>query len=112
MYNLKNEDCQEKFTKVTNETECHLSDIFDDNNEDLNKSTKKFMKRLDDIIKICFKKIRIKEKTNKEVEELFKRRKILKNKNDAESQNELKKVNKKLADYCSEINYNKIKEEI
>ena len=76
MYNLKNEECQKKFTEVTSKPECHLSDIFEDDNEDLNKSTKKFMKRLDDIIKICFKKVRIKEKINKEVEELFKRKKI------------------------------------
>ena len=111
MYNLKNFECQKKFKEITNSSESHLSEIFD-NEEDLNKGTKQFMKRLDDIIKKCFKKIRIKDRPNKELEELFRKRNILKNKTDLKSLSELKEIEVKLADYCAEINYNKIKEEI
>ena len=110
LYNLKNVDCQKKFKEVTNNS--NLANIFDNEDEDLHKSTEKFINRVDEIIKGCFKKVRIKEKPNKEVEELFKKRNILKNKTDTKSQNELSEINKKLAELCAEINYNKIKEEI
>ena len=112
LYNLKNKECQKKFTEVTNSRSCHLSQIFDDEKEDLNTSTKKFIKRLDEIIKICFKKIRIKEKTDKHLDELFKKRNMLKNKVDIKSKNELFEIDKELAELCAEMNYNKIKEEL
>ena len=97
---------------MTNSSSCHLSQIFDDEKEDLNTSTQKFIKRLDDIIKICFKKVRIKEKIDKNLDELFEKRNMLKNKTDMKSRDELLEVEKELAEVCAEINYNKIKEEI
>ena len=106
----KNIEGQKKFKEFTDNS--NLSGIFDDKNEGLEESTKKFLTKLDEIIKVCFKKVRIKEKTNEEIENLFKKRSFLKNKTDIISQNELLEINKKLADMCAEINYNKIKEEI
>ena len=60
----------------------------------------------------CFKKIRIVNKPNKEIEELFYKRKILKNKKDEQSICEHKDVEDKLADLCAKSNYAKINEEI
>ena len=73
---------------------CQLSEIFDYIDEDLKKSTEKFLKRLDNIIKKCFKKVGIKEKNKKHEEQLFKQRNILKNKTDANSKNKLFDINK------------------
>ena len=53
---------------TTNNTK--LSDIFE-SNEGINKQTKKFIKQLNSIIHQCFKKIKIKETRNKEVDDLY-----------------------------------------
>ena len=60
LYNLKNADCQKVFKEMTSCGDS-LSAIFD-NEKDLNKSTKLFRKQLDDIIKWCFRKIRVCDK--------------------------------------------------
>ena len=52
------------------------------------------------------------EKTNHEVENLFNKRRSLKNKDDAESKIELDKIEKELAEKCAEDNRRKIREEI
>ena len=110
LYNLKNADCQKVFKEMTSCGDS-LSAIFD-NEKDLNKSTKLFMKKLDDIVKCCFRKIRVCDKQNKEVEDLFTRRRELRNKDDDQSKIELKEVEMKLAELCAEENYKKIKDEI
>ena len=63
-------------------------------------------------IKACFKKVRICDKPNKIVDELFKKRKELRNKTDNVSKVELKQVEEELAKYCAENNFNTIKDEI
>ena len=95
---------------MTNDND-NLSAIFDSEN-DLNKATELFIKKLNKCIKSCFKKIRVSEKPNKEVEELFAKRKELRNNEDEKSKLELEQVENKLAELCAEKNYNKIKEEI
>ena len=92
MYNLKNEDCRKKFTEYTNNVSAFWNFwLYWWRSK---KSTEKFLKRLDNIIKKCFKKVRIKEKNNKHEEQLFKQRNILKNKTDANSKNKLFDINK------------------
>ena len=68
--------------------------------------------RFNEAIKACFRKIRICDKPNKIVDELFKKRKQLRNQNDTLSKEELKQVEKELAKHCAEANYNVIKNEI
>ena len=110
IYNLKNVESQLKFKQMTNDNDT-LSAIFDSEN-DLNKATELFIKKLNKCFKSCFKKIRVSEKPNKEVEELFAKRKELRNNEDEKSKLELEQVENKLAELCAEKNYNKIKEEI
>ena len=88
-----------------------LSDIFK-SNEDVNKQTKKFVKTLNGIIHQCFKKVKITNTFNKEIDELFKQQKVLKNKEDHESKMKLKEVEEKLADKMSEDMYKTVKEEV
>ena len=57
MFNLKNKECQIKFKVITNKITI-LSSAFREN-ENLNKSAYRFIKRLNGIIHSCFKKVRI-----------------------------------------------------
>ena len=109
-FNLKNKECQRLFTEMTSNTNI-LSSIFE-KDENLNLCTKKFLKRLNGCIQQCFRKIRITEKTNGEIETLFQRRKLLRNKKDDKSKEELKNVEEELADKCAKDNYEKTVEEI
>ena len=110
MYNLKNKECQAKFKEMTSNSNM-LTSAFE-NSEDLNTCTKQFLKSLNQCIRKCFKKIRIVDKPNKETEELFNQRRILKNLKDDKSKRELEEVENKLAELCAQKNYEKIKEEI
>ena len=80
--------------------------------ENLDEATDMFLDKFENYIKKCFKKIRIKDKPNKEIEKLFMDRKILRHKSDAFSKSKLKEIEDKLAELCSYSNYNKINEEI
>ena len=110
LYNLKNKECQNVFKTLTSDTNV-LSSSFN-SKDDINTCTNKFIKSLNQCIKKCFKKIRLTEKPNKELDDLFNRRRILRNKNDEQSCEDLAKVEDTLANLCAESNYNKIKEEV
>ena len=60
----------------------------------------------------CFRKVKIKEKVDHELEELYNKRTILKNKTDNESAMKLKEVEKELADKYGEEMFSKIMDEI
>ena len=109
-FNYKNKECQLKFKENTTKTSS-LSSIFD-TREDLNIATKHFIKRLNGFIFESFKKIRISEKFNSEIVQLFEKRRILRSKDDQTSKDELEKVEEELADKCAKDNYDKIMEEI
>ena len=106
MFNIKNKEGQQKFKMLTTETS-EFTEAFNDN-EDINICTEKFIKILNKYISKYFKKIRIGNKPNKEIEELFYKRKILKNKKDEQSISELKHVKDNLAYLCAKSNYAKI----
>ena len=110
IYNLKNKECQEKF-KYETETTKELSKIVD-SNKDLNVVTKRLLKRVDGFITKCFNKIRVTERKDQVLEDLFEKRAELRNKEDKESKVELKRVEKELADKYAEEVYEKIKTEI
>ena len=76
VYNLKNAECQKKFHEYTSNTRM-LSSIFDAD-EDLNILTKRFIKKLDGCIKMCFKKVRLGNNKDTEEEKLYKKLTILK----------------------------------
>ena len=101
---------QIKFKEITSENE-NLSSIFY-TNDDLNTCARKFIKKLNDCIYKCFRKIRISDRPNKEIKKLFEKRKILRGKSDENSKDELEEVEENLAEMCAESNYNKIMEEI
>ena len=95
MYKLKNPEGQSKFTELTNNG-TFLSEVFD-NDDDLNKCTNVFIKRLNQVIRKSFKKIRITDRPDKELEELYVKRKILRSKTDEKSKADLEDVEKKLS---------------
>ena len=106
----------EKFVEIT-ENNKDLENCFDENNENLEKSSKRWLKTLKNIIKMSFTKIRVKKnKTSPELEALFKKKEILKTKiagiDNIENINEkaklyedLETVNTKIEQFCSEKNY-------
>ena len=110
MFNLKNKECQRKFTDLTSKTNL-LTSVFN-TNDNINTCTKNFLKNLNKCIRVCFNKIRITEYTREEIDDLFRKRKVLRNKNDEKSKTELEIVEIKLAELCAKENYEKIKEEI
>ena len=110
LFNIKDSEGQSKFKEATNQG-TYLSEVFDDNS-DLDISTNIFIERLNNVISKCFKKVRITDKPNKDLDDLFKKRKILRQKDDEISKAELQDVEKKLNDKCAESNYMKIKKEI
>ena len=67
---------------------------------------------LDACIYKCFTKIRIVDRTDAELDALFAKRKILRNKTDEASKVELEKVEYSLAEKCAKSNYDKIMSEI
>ena len=91
--------------------ETFLSEVFEDNNKNVNVTTKQFLKRLKFCVSKCFKKIRISHtKKNKVLEDLFNQRRILKTKKDDKSNEALKKVEYKLSEMCSEDKYRIVQE--
>ena len=109
IYNLKNKEGQVKFKKETSNTD-YLSSAFDDETEDVNKSAHRFIKRLNKLIHKCFNRIRIKYKTNKNTEELYKKWRKLQGKDDPRAQEDLKTIESELAAKIKE-KYNKIENE-
>ena len=105
-FNFRNRESQEKFKEATTKTK-DLSTIVS-KDKDLNSCTKKFLKRLDGFIHSSFKKIRISNKIDKNIENLMNIRRNLRNKEDVDSKNKLKKVEEELADRCAEDNRRKI----
>ena len=96
-------NCQNEFKKLTSNTE-FLSSIFGEN-KDINVLTKKFLKRLNGCLYKCFRKIKVNDKQNKELDYLFRKRKELRIKHDDESKEELKKVEEELSNRCASDNY-------
>jgi hypothetical protein len=110
MYHLKDKEGLNKFNEMTSHDK-FLSSVFDDENKSINVQTKHFLKRFEYCLSKCFKKIRIRNnKRNNEIEDLFNKRRILRNKTDEKSAENLRKVEEQIADKCAEDNYKTIKE--
>ena len=110
IYNIKDKDGLKKFHEMTSK-DTFLSEVFNDENKKIEVKTKQFLKRLGFCMSKCFRKIKIgKTKQNKELEDLFTKRRILKNKTDARSVESLKHIEEQLATICGEDHYNTILE--
>ena len=109
-YNYKDFELLKTFKDNTTKT-TDLSKIFDTNKNPEVKANK-FMKRLNGFIKNTFKKIKITNKTDETLENLYNKRRILRTKTDIKSKNELKELEDELAEKYSEKMYKKIKDEI
>ena len=104
IYNFKDKNGLYKFREMTSKDK-FLSEVFLDESKTIHTKTKKFINRLNFCISQCFRKIRIKQtKHNKDMEELFKKRRILRTKTDRVSQLALEQVEDKLSEMCSEDN--------
>ena len=109
IYNMKNKQGQIKFKEETSNN-TYLSSVFDDENEEIEISANRFINRLNNIIKKCFKKIRITNKPDKKTEDLYERWRVLQQKDDDKSKADLEAVEKELEKKIAE-NFKKISEE-
>ena len=111
LFNLKNKECQEKFKEATTSVNNnhYLSSVFDEK-DDLENNTNKFMKRLNKTIYKCFKKVRVKERVDKDKEELFNTWKKMKN--ESNSKEEFAELENELAEKYAKEYMNKIKDKI
>ena len=64
--------------------------------------TNKFIKRIKGFVHKCFKKVKIKETNDKKLEEMYNKRRLLRNKTDEDSVAKLEELNDKLAHEYSE----------
>ena len=103
-------ESQDMFFKATENTDA-LSKIFD-TNKSLEVKTKKFLKRLNGFIQDSFKKVKISEKYDHKLEELYDKRRYLRTKDDGESNLELEAVEKELADRYSDKMFKTIEDEL
>ena len=83
-----------------------------ESNKSIHVVTKKFLKRLQGFIHQCFEKIRIVDKEDKKLTELYKARRLLRTKPYEESLLRLEEVEKQLSEQYSNEMYNKIMDEI
>ena len=77
--NFKDQEGHKKFYEIT-ENSIKLSSVFN-NKDHIEVQSKRFLKELDKILHQCFKKNRMRESTNTEVNMLFDKPKVLKRKN-------------------------------
>ena len=107
VFNLNNKDAQKVFKMETSKS-TKLSEVFD-TDDDIEKQTKKFLKRLRKCIHKCFKKIKIKSTKTTEYDRLYSVWKRLKTQGNHE---EACKVEAQLAEETGREVLDKIKEEI
>ena len=110
VFNYNSKESKERFQKLTTETK-HLSQIVD-MKKPLDIVTKKFLKRLKGFIHECFNKVKIVEKSKKELEHLYDKRRVLRNRKDMKGKTELEAVENELSSKYSEVMANKILKEV
>ena len=93
IYNYNDEEGFQRFVKETS-TNAALKHCFDDENEDIDESSKRWLKVVNDIIRKSFKKIRIgKHKINPVLENLFQKKEhLMKNLSKKEQDDDFKGV--------------------
>jgi hypothetical protein len=111
IFNFKDKEGQSKFCNITSKTK-YLSSVFD-SKVSINEKAKQFLKRLNKLIRRCFKKVRIGTfKEDPAIQLLFeKRRKLLINNSTSKNRDKLEKVEQMLGEKCAERNVKIIYEE-
>ena len=99
IFNFKDPKGLKKFQSLTTGNK-KLSNILN-SKTDLDQATKKFIKAINGLCHQSFKKIQIRDIQNKDILQLFNKRRILRNKEDAQSKKELAEVNDQLAEKCA-----------
>ena len=110
VFKYHDKEALEKFRKVTTET-THLSTIVN-MNKPIHIVTNQFLKRVKGFIHECFKKVKLIDKPNEELEHLYSKRRILRNKTDENSKRELEEVDKELSEKYSDVMSRKILTEV
>ena len=100
MFNYKNKEAQKKFKAVTTETK-ELTKIVN-MNKPIEVIANKFIKRLKGFVHECFKKVKIVDKPDGKLEEMYNKRRVLRNKTDEDSKAKLESLNNELAELYSE----------
>jgi hypothetical protein len=95
-YNFKNKECQALFKKYTSETNILTSTI--DDKGDIDKVIERFLKKLNGCIALTFDKRRVKSDRRRCEDDLYDKRRKLKNKSDAESVLELNNITEAIAE--------------
>ena len=88
-----------------------LSSIFD-TEDSIEVQRKKFLKELGRILHQCFKKVRVKDTQNVNINKLFDKQKSLKSKTDKKSKHLLQNVEDELAEKMADDLYKIVKEEV
>ena len=121
IFNYKNTEDFKTFQSISEDNQ-HLNHCFDNTNEDIEESSKRWLKIVKNLIKYSFKKIRIKNnKISPKLEKLFQEKERLKSKlAEIENENynvtkvklhkELEEVNEDIAKICAEKNKNLVNE--
>ena len=100
VYNFKDPDGLKRFKEMTSQG-TFLSKVFENQKKNIEVTSKQFLKRFGFCLSKCFRKVRIgRTKKNIELDNLFTKRRILRNKTKQNSYEELKCVEEKLADVC------------
>ena len=110
IFNFKDTKSLQMFKEVTTKTD-HLSKLID-SDKSIHLVTKKFLKRLQGFVHQCFKKIRIVEKEDKKLTEMYNLRRLLRTKSDEDSLKKLDELEDKLSEEYSERMFTKIMGEI
>ena len=121
IFNYKNTEDFKTFQSISEDNQ-HLNHCFDNTNEDIEESSKRWLKIVKNLIKYSFKKIRIRNnKISPKLEKLFQEKERLKSKlAEIENENynvtkvklhkELEEVNEAIAKICAEKNKNLVNE--
>ena len=110
LFNLNDRNCQDRFKYETDNIRDLLKFIYKEN--DLDIATKKVFEKARLFWIRFITKIRITEKVDKELEELYQKRGELRNQTNAKSKKKLEYIEKIMADKYSEEMYYKIKEDL
>ena len=109
IFNFKDEEAPKKFKMITSSSN-YLSSVFD-KNISVNDKAKLFLKRLNKVIRKCFKKIQIGvPKENEFIQRLFQKRRSLQNNDSPQNRIKLEKIEKMLGNILAEKNVKIIKE--
>ena len=91
MFNLENKQGQTRFKHETSNNK-YISSLFDDETKDLEVSARRFIRRLDKLIQLSFKKIRITNKPDKKTDQLYESWRKLQGQDDDKSKEDLESV--------------------